>query len=543
MTSHLTPENATLADRHFAHRQALFDDPARFHPLLAKCQVDVLVVADGFLYFSDEDFGLSDFVGILRANFSPFARLNVQLAHRGNPGATRLAGGTPNFVFTAEALDGIDVLCLFAAQTAGAPGLGASELAAIQGFMDAGGGVFATGDHEDLGVAMCGEIPRVRSMRKWYWPEAAANAAGQPVAPDGGTASRHDTNREGHDAGFSFDDQSDDVPQEIAPKMYRSGIFHRRPHPLLCGPNGTIRVLPDHPHEGECIAPADLATHTLAEFPELAGHREAPEVIAISTMVPGAETLGKPPVPGGQFGAVSAYDGHRSGVGRVSTDATWHHFININLTGTASRPVGHPKSLGFLATPAGQAHLEDIKAYFRNIAVWLAPRPVQRCIAFRKLLSRLVISSELSEAVATLRLSRATLTELVRTGGVVRSVLSVNTEICEELAIDVLRPPFLDAIWRVLIPLPLPQPDPPPFDLEATLLDASLGGMALRLRDALEENGEAADDPALEAALMREAERGAAQGGERAIEAMARELDATRARLDEALKAFPTTAR
>lgn len=26
-----------------------------------------------------------------------------------------------------------------------------------------GGGVFATGDHEDLGVALCGRVPRVRS--------------------------------------------------------------------------------------------------------------------------------------------------------------------------------------------------------------------------------------------------------------------------------------------------------------------------------------------------------------------------------------------
>jgi hypothetical protein len=44
-----------------------------------------------------------------------------------------------------------------------------SELAAISRFMQNGGGVFATGDHEDLGLPLNGRIPRVRTMRKWYF--------------------------------------------------------------------------------------------------------------------------------------------------------------------------------------------------------------------------------------------------------------------------------------------------------------------------------------------------------------------------------------
>jgi hypothetical protein len=39
---------------------------------------------------------------------------------------------------------------------------------AILNFMNSGGGVFATGDHYKLGACLCGAIPRVRSMRKWF---------------------------------------------------------------------------------------------------------------------------------------------------------------------------------------------------------------------------------------------------------------------------------------------------------------------------------------------------------------------------------------
>jgi hypothetical protein len=34
-------------------------------------------------------------------------------------------------------------------------------------WMDRGGGVFAVGDHFNLGASMCSRIPRVRTMRKW----------------------------------------------------------------------------------------------------------------------------------------------------------------------------------------------------------------------------------------------------------------------------------------------------------------------------------------------------------------------------------------
>ena len=59
-----------------------------------------------------------------------------------------------------------------------------AEVEAIAAWMNAGGGVFATGDHALLGASMCHKIPRVRSMRKW------TRAQGVPLfnGPD-----RHET--------------------------------------------------------------------------------------------------------------------------------------------------------------------------------------------------------------------------------------------------------------------------------------------------------------------------------------------------------------
>src|SRR5437763_3027999 len=41
------------------------------------------------------------------------------------------------------------------------------ELKLLAEWMDRGGGVFAAGDHWNLGASMCSRIPRVRTMRRW----------------------------------------------------------------------------------------------------------------------------------------------------------------------------------------------------------------------------------------------------------------------------------------------------------------------------------------------------------------------------------------
>ncbi|WP_133901136.1 hypothetical protein [Actinophytocola oryzae] len=258
------------------------------------------------------------------------------------------------------------------------------ELRAVAQFMDGGGGVFATGDHEDLGASMCGGVPRVRSMRKWHWPRPGPN--GEPVAPSIGGPDRLDTLSAGHDPLFQLNDQSDDIPQTITPRMYATSsspkwAHQAYPHPLLCGPRGVIRVLPDHPHEGECYVPDDLAktfTYDGYDVTEYPGG-VAPEIVAWSTVAarPADQDPRKGRLNATTFGAIGAYDGHLAGVGRVAVDATWHHFFNVNLVGDPLAPEDPIKSVGFAASESGRAALADIRSYYRNLAVWLA-RPVSQ---------------------------------------------------------------------------------------------------------------------------------------------------------------------
>jgi hypothetical protein len=379
--------------------------PSRIWPFLAK--VSVLLVMDGrplSLHYAsfgpgdpstnpgsgDQYFGLSEFVNALTGPIPFLSSFAVTKAHRDTDVGN--AADIVNFRFDQHDLSAYDEIWLFGL-AADASGTGApmtdSELAALAAFMDGGGGVFATGDHENLGVVLCGRVPRVRSMRKWYFPNPGPN--GEPPAPPALGVGRIETTQPGHNDpaphGVLFDDQSDDIPQPILPRFYTLGgpfFFWRYPHPLLCGPRGTITVLPDHMHEGEVITPWDstasftFSGKTFVEYPKVGAVQPLPEIVAWGTVLPEVDVstegahVGDPGdvATPRTFGVVGAYDGHPVSVGRVAVDSTWHHFFDINLIGDPVAPA--PKSMGFRASPAGQAALADIEAYYRNIAVWIA---------------------------------------------------------------------------------------------------------------------------------------------------------------------------
>lgn len=355
--------------------------------LLRPCRVKILMVTDRGGSFGSAPFGLSALLSAMSVPPGPWARFDITTANRQSDPTAALQ----NFRFDRHDLSVYSQIWMFGVQRTGDQDLAESELRAIAQFMDAGGGVFATGDHEDLGAAMCRRVPRVRSMRKWHWPAPGPN--GEPIAPNASGTDRHDTRRPGHDALVQFDDQSDDVPQRIVPRLYPSRPswwpafwWRAYPHPLLCGPRGVIRVLPDHMHEGACYETQDLSSsltfdgYTTTEYP--AGI--APQVIAWARVDARAQGDDSGPVNGRTFGVIGAYDGHRAGVGRVAVDATWHHFFNINLIGV----LGHPdpiKAQGFTGTAAGKAALADITAYYRNLGVWLAGPATQQCMWWRSL--------------------------------------------------------------------------------------------------------------------------------------------------------------
>jgi hypothetical protein len=286
-----------------------------------------------------------------------------------------------------------------------------SELAKLTEFMDAGGGLFAVGDHSGLGAGLSGFIPRLRYMRKWF--DGGDSTTGLPPLTvrnwPGGTSSRVDTLQQGAtDAGstFFFDDQSDDIPQPLSVLVPS--------HPAVQGATGVLSVYPDHMHEGEVMAPSGAQlTQTSAsdstlsfagpgftEFPSISGYQEVPIVLAQSSAGTSAAFGGGPSlsghvteVPPGapedkpcenlNFGAdtttcsvrtnntLAAYDGHTVNVGRIATDSSFHHFLDLNLLGDPCSLIP-AKRQGFNASAAGKAHLKEIDAFYVNLASWLA---------------------------------------------------------------------------------------------------------------------------------------------------------------------------
>jgi hypothetical protein len=430
------PEAQAKIQARFDRRAELLIDPRIHYPwLMRRCRVRLLIVTDGGLDFGQGDFGLSTFVENFVSSGLWHAYFDITLGHLRNNvsdaqvmvGAPGISNSIKGFVFDNPAHftpTMYDVVYMLGIAVNFSPGqgyttrnanmavyptdrLGDAELINLSTFQDGGGGLFATGDHGSLGKAMCGWVKRARNMR--YWDNTSGDNNLNEVSMNG--PRRNDTNHIGHNAATEFDDQSDDIPQTIQPKLYKLGIgpFYRYtyPHPILCGPNGMIKVLPDHPHEGECIIPASLTTtfpqDGTTEYPFATGsttYRISPEIIARST-VPAGNTAGsKAATQQHTFGAIGAYDGHRAGVGRVVTDATWHHYVNINLIGADGYPPANPKSLGFLASVSGMKHLENIKSYYKNTALWLARPSIQVC--FRKRLCwKLLRHDRVIEAVAS----------------------------------------------------------------------------------------------------------------------------------------------
>jgi hypothetical protein len=340
---------------------------------------------------------------------------------------------------------------------------------------------------------------------------------------------RNDTNRRGHDAASTFDDQSDDVPQTIRPRWYRTriGVFQAvYPHPLLCGPDGAITVMPDHPHEGECREPADTSQTvtvggaSFVEYPPgSSGPRPLPQVIATSTVLAGTTSGTKDPTNSHTFGGIAAYDGHLAGVGRVVTDATWHHFVNINLVGSAG--AAPPKNQGFLASAAGQSHLAQVLRYFRNIATWISPADAIRCMN-RRLLWDLVWNHRVVEAVATadrVNLAEAHPALLWHIGKQARDVLGRRTSTCQttRLVLDLVwaealpkRFPEIDP-WLPREPRRRPEPDAVPWFDPTPLLDLSLGAAVTAVHEAFAE-AERHDEEALDERLDEALTRGVSVG-------------------------------
>lgn len=354
------------------------------------CVVNVLLVCDGGLNFGPGGFGLSEFItSFNKLEQQSFVNIKykVTLAHRSvNPTGTDpmhllnpnpvISGRETGFHFvTSVNLKSFDQVWLFGIN-GGNSYLQAAEVAAIEEYMDGGGGVFATGDHGSLGRGLCGNIPRVKDMR--LWDNTSPNNDINEVSMSGGR--RNDTNRPGAGqvVSNSFNNQSDNIPQTIAVRTFGAGM----PHPLLSirtslRPSGIIDIMPDHPHEGEC---AEETVFTVK------GQSISTQVIATSFVLGGSTTPGKIGTSPHCFPSIAVFDGRPAKVGRIAIDSTWHHFVNINLNG-----VGTPFS------GLDNGDFEVVRQYFMNISRWISRSKAMLC-KHKYIVADLLKNSQLIEA-------------------------------------------------------------------------------------------------------------------------------------------------
>jgi hypothetical protein len=174
------------------------------------------------------------------------------------------------------------------------------------------------------------------------------------------------------------------------------------------------------------------------------------------------------------------------------TDATWHHFVNINLVGVVGAPDNTVKGRGFLASPEGRGHLEKIKSYYRNIAVWDLPRLGPRLLSAQSVVGLALPTSHHGGRDDDARplAPRGECLTVVRDRRHARDVLGQVTSRCqtERLIIDLVLREIPELIleidpWEPPPPDPDPEPRLPWLD-PTPLLSIALGGALVALRDA-----------------------------------------------------------
>lgn len=124
-----------------------------------------------------------------------------------------------------------------------------------------------------------------------------------------------------------------------------------------------------------------FAGQSFTEYPTQNGVQEKPQIIATGHVVGGhaSNAPQNPPItpkcPGGDpfdpdptvtakdtdINTISVYDGHNVGVGRVLTDSSFHHFIDLDVTGD---PCAGTEELNGLVT-----HKEELAAFYRYVAL------------------------------------------------------------------------------------------------------------------------------------------------------------------------------
>jgi hypothetical protein len=263
-----------------------------------------------------------------------FSRLAAHLA--GLPGVEVAARdratpqGETDPVIAGLADSDFDELWLFAVDTG--QGLNEDECAAIGDFRKRGGGMMVTRDHMDLGASVCtlGGVGRAHYFHSRN--------------PD------PDVERRRRDDPYTL---AIDWPNwhSGANGDFQSVTIEGERHPVLRdpdAPDGVLRFLPAHPHEGGVGAPPDDPTA-----------RVIATGVSLATRRP--------------FNLAVAFERGPDGEGRAIAQSTFHHFCDYNWDPRAGCPsfVSEPPSDRMITDPRG---LAATHRYVENLAWWLAGR-------------------------------------------------------------------------------------------------------------------------------------------------------------------------
>src|ERR1041384_16793 len=264
------------------------------------------------------------------------------------------------------------------------------ELAALKDWMDDGGGLFLTGDHSvpfnsqfcqgdlqrflNLGFSLGNRIKRAGEMRLWK---------GSPTAC---LESLDNFNTQEGNGSSNLDDPDLDN-DDIAQTLFE---MPDPPHPLFwwkietSGKILPIEKFPDHGHEGKLLKP------------DTCGEYWPPQA---SDPVVAARGLDKRfPDKSRVYDLVMAWDGDTAGVGRIVTDSSFHHYLNINLRklrGRTGRICGC--GCGYLEP---NSDLDQVAQYYANLALWLAPKTLRQNIKL-ELMFRVAEHPEIFEVQGT----------------------------------------------------------------------------------------------------------------------------------------------
>lgn len=362
--------------------------------------VDILFVVDPSISTNPaSSFGVARVIELLRGTQIGCMRFRVSIARRGpgTPGINASPGlhdpKYTNFRFNMtdngdHVIDNYDQIWCFGFEPSNSGSLDDAEIDLTQNFptthaeldkldewmSEHKGGLFGTGDHHFLGASMCRKIPRLGTMRRWTNADGAPPISGpdridtlRPPSPaympgnPGGPLALGNNLHQG--------DLTVQPIRWVPDASFYLGLFRlrKRPHPVLCHPTlGPIDVMPDHAHEGWCVTNPDLNArkqfNNEKEYPNAidGGPKPAPEIIAFgSNLGDPPYNFSKGPQPArNAIPMISVYDGHRAGVGRVATDTTWHHWMDVNINQIAN---------------ANTTDWQKISRYFQNLAVWLCP--------------------------------------------------------------------------------------------------------------------------------------------------------------------------